>query len=191
MGHRLSKIYTRTGDDGSSGLAGGERRDKDDIVFMAMGDIDELNAHIGMIHALLPESHAPNQPAISHTLDVIAHLLFNVGGEIAMPEFVGIEDKHIAYLEAQIDQMNAHLPYLKEFILPKGNVLICQIHIARCVARRAERACVMLKKQQGTLSEQTLAFINRLSDYLFVLARFVTPSETLKETLWNAQILAE
>ncbi len=177
MGKRLSKIYTRTGDDGTTGTGTGDRLSKSSQLFVAMGDIDELNSHLGMVMALLSQDtpasltqNSTSQDDISHTLSVIAHLLFNLGGELAMPKFVGITKTHTQFLEHAIDKMNDALPSLQDFILPKGTPLVCQIHIARSVARRAERSCVLLQEQTGQLSADSLTFINRLSDYLFVLA---------------------
>lgn len=187
MGNRLSKIYTRTGDDGSSGMADGSRLPKNHPVFVAMGDIDELNSHIGLVLHHLNDTHAHQQ--VAKELNIISHLLFNFGGELAMPEFTGIKDEHIAWLEQRIDAMNEHLPYLKDFILPKGSTLISHTHVARCVARRAERSCISLH-QHTAISTHLLKFINRLSDYLFVLSRHLTDDNTLNETLWNAQILS-
>ena len=196
MGKRLSKIYTRTGDDGTTGTGTGDRLSKSSQLFVVMGDIDELNSHLGMVMALLSQDAPANinqnnisQEDIAHTLSVIAHLLFNLGGELAMPKFVGITKTHTQFLEHAIDKMNDTLPSLQDFILPKGTPLVCQIHIARSVARRAERNCVRLQEQTGQLSADSLTFINRLSDYLFVLARFVTPSDSVQETLWDKRIL--
>lgn len=192
MGNRLSKIYTRTGDDGTSALSDGSRLPKDDAVFVAMGDVDELNSHLGMILALLPTANLSQEidkNTLCHELTVIQHLLFNLGGELAMPQFIGIESKHIHWLEQKIDRMNATLSPLKDFILPKGSQLVCQIHIARSVCRRAERSCVCVKYNRP-IREDLLKFINRLSDYLFVLSRVVTSDNELSETLWNAQVLA-
>ena len=196
MGKRLSKIYTRTGDDGTTGTGTGDRLSKSSQLFVVMGDIDELNSHLGMVMALLSQDAPANinqnnisQEDISHTLSVIAHLLFNLGGELAMPKFVGITKTHTQFLEHAIDKMNDTLPSLQDFILPKGTPLVCQIHIARSVARRAERNCVRLQEQTGQLSADSLTFINRLSDYLFVLARFVTPTDSVQETLWDKRIL--
>ena len=194
MGNRLSKIYTRTGDNGSTGMADGSRLSKADIVFMVMGDVDEVNAHIGMIRALLPAlSKTPppsSQPIISqqqsaanhckvshyqHQLSVIQHILFNVGGELAMPEYQGVQSQHINWLEESIDAMNTILPPLKDFILPAGEQLTCQIHIARTVCRRAERqAARLMSNKADALSTPTYQFINRLSDWLFVFARLST-----------------
>lgn len=188
MGNRLSKIYTRTGDDGTSALADGQRISKTAKVFDAMGDIDELNSHIGMALCLLKQLPPAqfNSQQTQHELTVIQHLLFNLGGELAMPAYQGINQTHIDWLEQSINQMNQTLPPLKDFILPAGTQLVCQIHIARSVARRAERKCVALKP---AISPPTLMLINRLSDYLFVLARFATPSQHINETLWDSQIL--
>ena len=193
MGNRLSKIYTRTGDDGTTGLADGTRLPKDNHAFGAMGDIDELNSHLGMVLALLPNAELPKQAdknALKDELTIIQHLLFNLGGEIALPEFIGIDQTHTHWLEQKIDQMNAALPYLKEFILPKGSTLVCQIHIARSVARRAERTATTLKQHTPNgMGDDGLMFLNRLSDYLFVLARFATPDNAVSETLWDSQVL--
>lgn len=192
MGNRLSKIYTRTGDDGTSALADGKRTSKDDLVFVAMGDIDELNSHVGMILALLPSAHLPHhadKETLRHELTVIQHLLFNLGGELAMPEFTGIEPSHITWLEDRIDQMNGHLSPLKDFILPKGSLIVCQSHLARSVARRTERACVSLLDSPTPTKTTALQFINRLSDYLFVLGRYLTDDRHISETLWNINCL--
>ena len=192
MGNRLSKIYTRTGDDGTSALSDGSRLPKDDAVFVAMGDIDELNSHLGMILALLPTANLSQEidkNTLCHELTVIQHLLFNLGGELAMPQFIGIESKHIHWLEQKIDRMNDALSPLKDFILPKGSLIVCQTHLARSVCRRAERSCVCVKHNRP-IREDLLKFINRLSDYLFVLSRVVTSDNELSETLWNAQVLS-
>lgn len=188
MGKRLSKIYTGTGDDGTSGLADGSRLPKDDLSFVAMGDIDELNCHIGMVLAYMP----PNNSA-HHELTVIQHLLFNLGGEIAIQDlkvYQGIEGKHWQYLETCIDKMNEHLPALDEFILPKGSILVCQAHLARSVARRAERSAISLKSTKShAIGDDGLKFLNRLSDYLFVLGRHLTDKREVSETLWRKDIL--
>lgn len=189
MGKRLSKIYTSTGDDGTSGLADGSRLPKDDLSFMVMGDIDELNCHIGMVLAYMP----PNNSA-HHELTVIQHLLFNLGGEIAIQDlsvYQGIYVKHWQYLETCINKMNEHLPTLDEFILPKGSVLVCQTHLARSVARRVERSAISLKSAKShAIGDDGLKFLNRLSDYLFVLGRHLTDKREVSETLWRKDILA-
>jgi len=194
MGNRLSKIYTRTGDDGTTGMADGSRLSKADVLFNTMGDIDELNSQLGMVRALLTKapthhSDATNQD-LMQTLTIIQHLLFNLGGELAMPEYQGVNDKHITWLEAQIDRLNSTLPPLKDFILPTGSALVSQLHIARSVCRRAERQAVALHTERHDAIRQTaLGFINRLSDWLFVAARFCTDTSHT-EVLWNASVLS-
>ena len=195
MGNRLSKIYTRTGDDGTTALANGERLSKSDAVFAVMGDMDELNAHVGLIRALLDADENNNNKTnnqsktkstladIGDTLSKIQHLLFNIGGELAMPEFEAIDTQRVAWLEGEIDAMNAHLEPLKDFILPAGSQTIAQIHIARTICRRAERSSLQLPNMRAT----TLQFLNRLSDYLFVLARYCAKLTNVDEVLWDKQ----
>lgn len=205
MGNRLSKIYTRTGDDGSTGMADGSRVSKADDLFNVMGDIDELNSHIGLVRAHLMQAmtdnempqkqlltHLPSQTVsdFGQALVIIQHLLFNIGGELAMPEYEGITATHIDWLEQQIDTMNTTLPPLKDFILPTGSVLVSQLHVARSVCRRAERQAVSLQQQRPQAIRGTaVSLINRLSDWLFVAARFCTDPEQVSEVLWNSQVL--
>lgn len=209
MGNRLTKIYTRTGDDGSTALANGKRVNKADFTFMVLGDVDELNAHIGMISAYVSTlynsiekdtnhikennslANTSNQISeLSNTLSIIQHLLFNIGGELAMPEYQGIGKNHIEWLEQDIDRLNSHLKPLKDFILPAGSVLVSQIHIARTVCRRAERGAVQLKSNKpNSMSLNILKLLNRLSDWLFVLARYCAKIEHSNEVLWNKSIL--
>ncbi|ALF60633.1 cob(I)yrinic acid a,c-diamide adenosyltransferase [Psychrobacter urativorans] len=224
MGNRLSKIYTRTGDDGSTGMADGSRVSKADHLFSVMGDIDELNSHIGLVRAHLAQAQAASktnsqslperlQPSNSQTgslqtsgmqqndsqligsdfaqaLIVIQHLLFNIGGELAMPEYEGVNASHIDWLEQQIDAMNTTLPPLKDFILPTGSVLVSQLHVARTVCRRAERQAVLLQQQQPNAIRSTaVSLINRISDWLFVAARFCTDLAHVSEVLWDSQVL--
>ena len=205
MGNRLSKIYTRTGDDGSTGMADGSRVSKADNLFSVMGDIDELNSHVGLVRAHLaqatdhnemlskqPLEHLPSQKASDFTqaLVIIQHLLFNIGGELAMPEYEGINATHIDWLEQQIDAMNTILPPLKDFILPTGSVLVSQLHVARSVCRRAERQAVLLQQQRPQAIRPTaVSLINRLSDWLFVAARFCTDPKQVSEVLWDNQVL--
>ena len=204
MGNRLSKIYTRTGDDGSTGMADGRRVSKADHLFNVMGDVDELNSHIGLVRAHLAQpanNQISNQPLLAHVLPqqaadfeqalvIIQHLLFNIGGELAMPEYEGINATHIDWLEQQIDAMNTSLPPLKDFILPTGSVLVSQLHIARCVCRRAERQAVSLQQQRPEAIRPTaVSLINRLSDWLFVAARFCTDPKQVPEVLWDSQVL--
>ena len=192
MGNRLSKIYTRTGDDGTTGMADGSRVSKADNLFSVMGDVDELNSHIGLIRAQLTQTSTDvNKEAdFAQALVIIQHLLFNIGGELAMPEYEGVSAVHIDWLEQQIDAMNRTLPALKDFILPTGSVLVSQLHVARTVCRRAERQAVLLQQQRPQAIRPTaVSFINRLSDWLFVAARFCTDPEQVSEVLWDSQVL--
>jgi cob(I)alamin adenosyltransferase len=191
MGNRLSKIYTRTGDDGSTGMADGSRVSKADNLFSVMGDIDELNSHIGLVRAQLKRNKGQSiEKEFSEALVIIQHLLFNIGGELAMPEYEGVNATHIEWVEQQIDAMNTTLPPLKDFILPTGSVLVSQLHVARSVCRRAERQAVLLQQQRPDAIRLTaVSFINRLSDWLFVAARFCTDPEQVSEVLWDSQAL--
>ncbi|WP_296203156.1 cob(I)yrinic acid a,c-diamide adenosyltransferase [Psychrobacter sp. UBA3962] len=193
MGNRLTKIYTRTGDDGTTGMADGSRVSKADAIFVVMGDVDELNAHIGMILAqiaALEADKAQRFTAISDSLSTVQHLLFNIGGELAMPEYKGITESHISWLESEIDTFNQDLPALKDFILPAGSRLVSQVHIARTVCRRAERQAVNLQQISGqAISANALKLLNRLSDWLFVLSRYCAKVEGSKEVLWDKTIL--
>ena len=191
MGNRLSKIYTRTGDDGSTGMADGSRLSKADNLFGVMGDIDELNSHIGLVRAQLQRNKGQSiSKDFSQALVIIQHLLFNIGGELAMPEYEGVNATHIEWLEQQIDMMNTTLPPLKDLILPTGSVLVSQLHVARSVCRRAERQAVLLQEQRPAAIRRTaISFINRLSDWLFVAARFCTDPEQVSEVLWDSQVL--
>ena len=204
MGNRLSKIYTRTGDDGSTGMADGSRLSKADNLFSVMGDIDELNSHIGLVRAHLAQAinNTENQQPLperlqqqkaldfAQSLIIIQHLLFNIGGELAMPEYEGVTASHIEWLEQQIDAMNTTLPPLKDFILPTGSVLVSQLHVARSVCRRAERCAVRLQQEHTQAIRHTaICFINRLSDWLFVAARFCTDPNEVSEVLWDSQVL--
>ncbi|WP_201567705.1 cob(I)yrinic acid a,c-diamide adenosyltransferase [Psychrobacter sp. JCM 18900] len=191
MGNRLSKIYTRTGDDGSTGMADGSRLSKADDLFSVMGDIDELNSHVGLVRAQLKHNKGQSiEKEFSEALVIIQHLLFNIGGELAMPEYEGVNATHIEWLEQQIDMMNATLLPLKDFILPTGSILVSQLHVARSVCRRAERQAVILQQQRPQAIRRTaVSFINRLSDWLFVAARFCTDPEKISEVLWDSQAL--
>lgn len=192
MGNRLSKIYTRTGDDGTTGMADGSRVSKADNLFSVMGDVDELNSHIGLVRAQLAQNStdATKEADFAQALVIIQHLLFNIGGELAMPEYESVNSAHIAWLEQQIDAMNSTLPALKDFILPTGSVLVSHLHVTRTVCRRAERQAVLLQQQRPEAIRPTaVSFINRLSDWLFVAARFCTDPEQVSEVLWDSQVL--
>ena len=192
MGNRLSKIYTRTGDDGSTGMADGSRVSKADSLFSVMGDVDELNSHIGLVRAQLTQTPIEHtqQADFAQALVIIQHLLFNIGGELSMPEYEGVNATHIDWLEQQIDAMNTTLPPLKDFILPTGSLLVSQLHVARTVCRRAERQAVLLQQERPQAIRSTaVSFINRLSDWLFVAARFCTDPNKVSEVLWDSQVL--
>lgn len=164
MGHRLSKIATRTGDDGTSGLATGERLPKTDARFAAMGDLDELNSQIGVVLALDPPRR------FAEALAVVQHRLFDIGGEVALPEHPVIDESQVLQLDRWLEDFNADLPPLKEFVLPGGGAVAAQAHLARAVARRAERSLWTLHASAAQ-NPWTLRYLNRLSDLLFVTAR--------------------
>lgn len=164
MGNRLSRITTRTGDDGSTGLADKTRVRKDHPRVEAMGDVDELNSQLGLLLAeTLPED-------IRALLTKIQHHLFDLGGELAMPEFSGITEDKLITLDEAIERYNADLPPLKEFVLPGGSRASALAHVCRTVCRRAERRVVSLVLSDA-VSPLQLQYLNRLSDLLFVLAR--------------------
>lgn len=178
MGYRLSKIYTRTGDEGTTGLGDGTRVPKDDARVEAFGDVDELNSALGVLLAHpLPE-------ALRSPLVRIQHDLFEVGGELCIPGHHMIKPEDCERLEQLIDHFNADLPHLKEFILPGGGPAAAACHLARAVCRRAERRVVTLAR--GTeVNPQTLIYLNRLSDLLFVLARVLSRKEGAREEQWR------
>jgi cob(I)alamin adenosyltransferase len=178
MGYRLSKIYTRTGDDGTTGLANGERVAKFDPRVDAMGCIDETSSAIALI---LAEHDVPER--IRTTLLGVQHDLFEVGAELALPGYIGIDAESVARIEADLDSLNADLPPLEDFILPGGTRAAAACHLARAVCRRAERGIVSLA-QETQLDSALLSYVNRLSDYLFVAARVLTLGAGVAETLW-------
>ncbi len=178
MGHRLSKIYTRTGDQGNTGLGDGTRVDKDSLRVEAFGSVDELNSHIGLLLA---------QTAVTDNLRAalidIQHDLFDLGGELCIPGHQAISDAHIERLEQALDALNADLPALKEFILPGGNIAAATAHVARAVCRRAERRVVRLARQEP-VNAPVIAYLNRLSDLLFVIAGVLARADG-GEVLWR------
>jgi cob(I)alamin adenosyltransferase len=179
MGNRLSKIYTRTGDDGTTGLGDGSRVAKDAARVEAYGTVDELNCAIGMILA------AANLPqAIRATLTEVQHDLFDLGGELCIPGSRAITAAQVTRLETTLDAYNEPLPALKEFILPGGGPAAAACHLARTIARRAERRAWTLAKQEAVGAELT-NYLNRLSDLLFVLARVLARHESGTEVLWR------
>ena len=179
MGNRLSKIYTRTGDDGTTGLANGERVPKFDARVEAAGEVDETNSVIGLLLAE-PDLLA----AVATPLRRIQHELFEVGAELALPGYRKIDAEHVRRLEVELDELNAELPPLAEFVLPAGNRAAAVCHVARTVCRRAERrACATA--QQHPLNPQLLRYLNRLSDLLFVMARRLAREGGAHEVLWR------
>ena len=166
MGNRLSRIYTRTGDDGTTGLADGSRLSKDSARVASMGDLDELNANLGVVLA------NPLPDAIRETLVDVQHALFDIGAEFAMPGADIIDERRVEALESALDALNIGLPPLKEFILPGGGAGAGAVHVARAVCRRAERGMVVLARDEP-VNEASRRYVNRLSDYLFVAARIL------------------
>ncbi|MBI2800971.1 MAG: cob(I)yrinic acid a,c-diamide adenosyltransferase [Gammaproteobacteria bacterium] len=178
MGHRLSKIYTRTGDAGTTGLGDGSRAAKTDIRIQTLGDIDELNSAVGILLA------AQAVTGLNQLLLEIQHDLFDLGGEVAIPGSSLLPAGAVERLEAAIDSHNAALPPLKEFILPSGSLAAAQCHFARAVCRRAERSLVGLTGQ-ADVGARALQYLNRLSDLLFVLARIIARADGGQEVMWN------
>ncbi len=183
MANRLSKIYTRTGDNGTTGLGDGTRVAKDSLRVIAMGDVDELNSVIGlMLCVAIPER-------VAAVLVQIQHDLFNLGGEICMPKtetksFALIKAERVTALETILDEFNDTLPALKEFILPGGSRAASYCHLARTVCRRAERTMTTLNSHEK-ITEISLQYINRLSDLLFVLCRILNKDAGVPDVLWQ------
>lgn len=175
---RLSKITTRTGDDGSTGLADGTRINKAHVRIAALGSVDELNSQLGVL--LTETLPADIRTALLH----IQNDLFDLGGALALPMQNTFAEKNVARLDEQIARYNADLPPLREFILPGGSRAGALCHVARTVARRAERDLVLLSHEE-VLPHHTLAYLNRLSDLLFVLSRCINRTQAASETLWQ------
>jgi cob(I)alamin adenosyltransferase len=179
MGHRLSKIYTRTGDDGTTGLGDGHRVRKDHARVEAYGTVDEANSAIGVILAV------PGLPAeVSRCLTEIQHDLFDLGGELCIPGMQMIKAERIAGLEQVLDRFNDPLPALKDFILPGGGPATAACHLARTIARRAERRVWTLAAAEP-VNPEVPRYLNRLSDLLFVIARVLARHEHGGEVLWR------
>ncbi len=179
MGNRLSKIYTRTGDDGTTGLGDGSRVPKDDARVEAYGTVDEANSTIGMI---LAEDSVDDR--IRDVLTEVQHDLFELGGELCIPGHTAVTAGYIERLERELDALNEPLPPLKDFILPGGGRAAAACHLARTVVRRAERRAQTLAHASDVRPE-VLRYLNRLSDLLFVIARTVARSESGQEVLWK------
>jgi len=178
MGNRLSRIYTRTGDDGTTGLGDGTRVAKDAARVNAFGSIDEANSALGVLLAVaLPGD-------VRALLTTVQHQLFDLGGELCIPGHAAIQAADVAALEQQLDHYNATLPALKEFILPGGGEAAARCHLARTIVRRAEREAVTLARLEPVRAE-ALHYLNRLSDLLFVLARVLARADGHGEVLWQ------
>ena len=179
MGHRLSRIYTRTGDDGTTGLGDGSRVPKNDPRVEAFGTVDELNSAIGVVLAVadLPEH-------VRTCLAEVQHELFDLGGELCIPGHRMMKAEHIERLERALDGFNDALPPLKEFILPSGGPATAACHLARTIARRAERRVWALGDLHAG-PPQPGQYLNRLSDLLFVIARVLVRHENGAEVLWR------
>ena len=180
MGNRLSKIATRTGDNGTTGLGDGSRTEKDSVRVHALGDVDELNSFVGL---LLCE----DMPAgLREELVLIQHDLFDLGGELCIPGYQLITDEHVARLDALLEQYNATLPPLKDFILPAGSRAASIAHVCRTVCRRAERSIVSLGRDE-TINDHPRQYVNRLSDLMFVLSRVLNRFAGGSDVLWQRE----
>jgi cob(I)alamin adenosyltransferase len=178
MGNRLSKIYTRTGDDGTTGLGDGRRVSKNDPLVEAYGTVDELNSAVGVVLAVtgLPQ-------AVQQCLTEVQHELFDLGGELCIPGHRIICAEQVARLEKELDAFNDQLPPLKDFILPGGGTATAACHLARAIARRAERRVWAIKG--NAINAEAARYLNRLSDLLFVIARVLARHEKGAEVLWR------
>jgi cob(I)alamin adenosyltransferase len=179
MGNRLSKIYTRTGDDGSTGLGDGARVAKESLRVEAYGSVDETNSAVGVVLAIstLPQ-------AVRRCLTEVQHDLFDLGGELCIPGHRMVTAAYVDRLETELDGFNDPLPPLKDFILPGGGPAAAACHVARAVCRRAERRCWSLARVEE-IAPDALKYLNRLSDLLFVIARVLAREESGSEVLWR------
>ena len=182
MGKRLTQIATRTGDAGTTGLGDGSRVDKDHLRICAMGDVDELNSEIGvLITEDIPESVASDLRAL---FSQVQHDLFDLGGELCIPNYTLLKDEQVAKLDAWLLEYNQTLPKLEEFILPGGSRAAAQTHVCRTVCRRAERSIVKLGKYES-IHDSPRQYVNRLSDLLFVIARVLNRAAGGSDILWS------
>jgi cob(I)alamin adenosyltransferase len=178
MGNRLTKIYTRTGDDGTTGLGDGARIEKDDARIEAIGSVDELNCVLGI---LLCE----DLPGTLHDVLIgVQHRLFDIGGELSIPGYTMVADRHVDTLENILDKLNDDLPPLKDFILPGGTRAAALCHQVRAVCRRAERRTHTLGKQSD-INAASVRYLNRLSDLLFVMTRYLNSEAGVPDVLWE------
>jgi len=179
MGNRLSKIYTKTGDDGTTGLGDGSRVSKDSMRVEAYGTVDEANSAIGVV---LANDVVPDD--IRRCLTEVQHDLFELGGELCIPGHAAVEDSFIDRLERDLDRLNADLPALKDFILPGGGQATAACHLARTIVRRAERRVSTLRSKES-VRDEAFRYLNRLSDLLFVIARVLARTESGSEIIWD------
>lgn len=179
MGSRLSKIYTRTGDDGSTGLGNGERVQKDCERVEAYGTVDELNSAIGMVLV-----HADLHAEVRVCLVRVQNELFDLGSELCIPDYVALKDEQVTLLEQELDHFNESLKPLKEFILPGGHPAAAASHLARAICRRAERRTITLAHKEP-VTKTSIHYLNRLSDLLFVIARFINHDQRVLEPMWQ------
>lgn len=183
------KIYTKTGDKGSTSLIGGVRVPKNHIRIEAYGTVDELNSYIGMV------SDAAGDATITEWLREIQDRLFTVGSVLATNpdkevkmKLPDVHDEDVQWLEGLIDKMNEVLPEMRSFILPGGHIASSTCHVARCVCRRAERICVGMQEQEEYIPELIIQYLNRLSDFLFVLARYIAHNNKVEDVPWRARV---
>jgi len=177
MANRLTKIYTRTGDTGTTGMADGSRVNKDDLLVQTIGEFDELNSQLAVLGTHVPVS-------FQGSIKKIQNELFDVGAELSMGKAIITQD-HIDWLEQSVDMILQSLTPLEEFILPGGGLAASHCHVARSVCRRAERSLVALNKVRP-VNDELLAYVNRLSDHLFVLARAITKEAGEEEVYWQS-----
>jgi cob(I)alamin adenosyltransferase len=188
---RLTKIYTRTGDDGTTGLVGNQRLPKDSLRVEVYGTVDELNAAIGLARAFCHETALTDAThKVDEVLRGIQNTLFNLGAHLATPPkklrpgLPGVSKEHVEFLELLIDECNAELPPAREFVLPGGGKISAALHLARTVCRRAERLCARLRREEQ-IGDQVIPYLNRLGDALFVLARWISKQKGEPEFYWE------
>lgn len=181
MGNRLSKIYTRTGDKGKTGLGDGSRILKSDIRIMCLGSVDELNSSIGIVLTFRPAA------AILNVLTQIQHTLFDIGGEICIPNRIVVGESDVLHIEETLDDFNSNLAPLKEFILPGGCQTAAFCHQSRTICRRTESQLISLNAT-SEVNTYTLQYLNRLSDLLFVTARYINHLEKTADILWDPKL---
>lgn len=184
-----SKIYTKTGDLGNTCLIGGTKVPKSHIRIDAYGTVDELNAYIGLVRDYLDDESSKN------TLKEVQDRLFTIGSSLAsdpdkesLMKLPDLNESDLEFLENAMDEMNELLPVMKSFILPGGNIAVSTAHVARCICRRAERCCVNMKEQNLFVEPLVIKYLNRLSDYLFVLSRVISYQFGVEEVKWNPRI---